>query len=363
MKTTVLFVLLLSLMIAGCVEETGKPNQTSSPNVTQTALTPTPQITVPTATPNATSTPNAPVSTTEVEIITTSQPEISGWPPADGAKSDTVPSSNTNTKLASGEKHDVIVMEVLEGDVITVMFPEGGVETVKLLGIDVPKTEPTNNRPHVPKSITDLRCLADIGRDAKQFVNFMLVGENCSIELDQTAGLRENGMLLGYVYRDGDFNKRLLEEGYAMVSDINHSKRQEYLQIQNEQSEKQTGLWACVCDEELELAPLTVGFYRIQNDAMNNDVSNLNDEYIVLKNYGNSSVNLLNWSLRNDKNESYALPPISMPPGSTITLRSGSGVNAGSDYYLDSSSPIWGNQHDSAYLYNSEGTLADYCRW
>lgn len=252
-------------------------------------------------------------------------------------------------------------MEVLEGDVITVMFEEGRIETVKLLGVEVPDIEPTKNQPHVHKEITDLRCLADVGMDAKQFMNSMLVGENCSIELDQTAGFRENGNLLCYLYKDEDFNKRLLEEGYASVSSTNHSKREEYMQIQSERAKQGLGLWKCKYDKEL--TPLTVGFFRINNDAMNDDATNLNDEYVILKNYGNTSVDLYNWSLRNSMNNSYPLPDTTIYPGSTITLHSGSGVSTGSDYYLGSSQPIWDNQRDQAYLYNSEGELADYCRW
>ncbi len=368
-------VLLISSLLAACVEEIGQPNPTSSPNVTQTKTTstPAPTVTIPTETPsftpNATSTPT-PTSTptsneptdNEVKITTTTQPEISeSWPPENPPGSTSSSTGDTNINLERGRKYDATVMEVIEGDVISIMFPGGRMETVKLLGIEVPDTDPTDNQPHKYKEITDLRCLADAGRDAKQFINSLLVGENCSIELDQNAGLRENGMLLGYIYNNGDFNKRLVEEGYAFVSDINYSKKQEYVKIQNEMAQKKIGLWRCTCDKEL--TTLTVGFFKINNDAMGDDQTNLNDEYIVLKNYGDSSTNLYNWSLRNNRNESYTMPDITMDPGDTITLHSGSGVNTPSDYYLGSNSPIWDNQHDSAHLYNSEGKLADYCRW
>lgn len=367
MSKKILFVVVLTLVIAGCVEETGRPNLSSSPNATQATPTPNHTVTIPTATPTATTT-DVPASTptpvdNEVEITTTSQPESSeSWPPENPSTTTSSTSrSTTDLGLETGKKYDVTVTEVVEGDVVTVMFPDGGFRTVKLLGVEVPEAEPTNNQPHVYREITDLRCLADVGRDAKQFVNSMLVGENCSIELDQTAGLRENGMLLCYVYNGGDFNERLLEEGYALASDSDYSKKQDYMQIQNEEAQKEKGLWKCKRSEEL--SSLTVGFYEINNDPMGDDVSNLNEEYIVLKNYGNSSIDLYNWTLRNSRNESYDLPHISVYPGGTITLHSGSGVDTESDYYLGSSSPIWANQHDSAYLYNSGGKLADYCRW
>lgn len=370
MNRKILLALMLSIMLVGCVEEMGPPNNTtSSPDVTSTqtstpdnTVIPTTRTPIPTPTSTSTSTPTSTPAPTDsdLRITTTSQPEISdSWPPEDPSTS-TSPSPATDLNLERGKKYDVTVMEVIEGDIIKVMFPGSGVETVKLLGVEVPDTEPTGNQPHAYKGLTDLRCLADIGMGAEQFLS-SLVGENCSIELDQSAGLREGGMLLCYVYNDGDLNKMLLEEGYAIVSEGDYSKRQEYTQIQNERKREQIGLWKCTCDKELP--PLTVGFFKINNDAMNDDMTNLNDEYIILKNYGNSSVELYNWSLRNSRNESYALPDISMEPGSTITLRSGSGVSTASDYYLESNSPIWDNQHDSAYLYNSEDKLADYCRW
>ena len=46
-----------------------------------------------------------------------------------------------------------------------------------------------------------------------------------------------------------------------------------------------------------------------------------------------------------------------------MTVHTGSGVDNSTDLFWGSGRAIWNNDHDTAYLYNSEGELVDSYRW
>jgi len=47
----------------------------------------------------------------------------------------------------------------------------------------------------------------------------------------------------------------------------------------------------------------------------------------------------------------------------TVTIYTGSGVDTQDKLYWGSNSPIWNNDHDTAYLKDNEGNLVDSWRW
>jgi len=95
-----------------------------------------------------------------------------------------------------------------------------------------------------------------------------------------------------------------------------------------------------------EDAPLTVA--TINADASGNDRDNLNDEYIVLENTGDSQVDLSGWTIRDEAGATYTVPQdVVLDPGATVTLHTGSGPDTDTDLYWGSSSPVWNNGGDT----------------
>ena len=98
-------------------------------------------------------------------------------------------------------------------------------------------------------------------------------------------------------------------------------------------------------------------------DAYGNDNYNLNDEYVVIKNVGDYSVNLEGWILKDEAGHTFVFPSITLDPGETVTIYSGSGVNADNELYWGSSRAIWNNDGDTAFLYDANGNLIDIYSW
>jgi competence protein ComEC len=100
--------------------------------------------------------------------------------------------------------------------------------------------------------------------------------------------------------------------------------------------------------------PLTVE--DIHADAEGNDRENLNDEYIILGNDGDEPIDLSGWTISDEAGHTYTVPDgVSLTPGETLTLHTGSGTNTETDLYWDSGSPVWNNGGDTIIITNSEG--------
>ncbi|AIF69021.1 hypothetical protein PAP_03005 [Palaeococcus pacificus DY20341] len=109
-------------------------------------------------------------------------------------------------------------------------------------------------------------------------------------------------------------------------------------------------------------APKIVISY-VHYDAEGWDRLNLNDEYVIIANIGGSEADLGGWMLTDEVNHTYVFPSVMIKPGSLITVHTGKGTNTDKDLYWGRGSPVWNNNGDTAYLYASNGTLADSCSW
>ncbi len=112
----------------------------------------------------------------------------------------------------------VQVVRVIDGDTIEVVFNDGVVETVRLLGIDTPETFSSNN-PNGYGEMTDIACLDEWGTQATLEVTDTLYGEVVILSPDPVADVRGSfGRLLAYVEFEGqDLNAALVEKGLARV--------------------------------------------------------------------------------------------------------------------------------------------------
>ena len=64
----------------------------------------------------------------------------------------------------------------------------------------------------------------------------------------------------------------------------------------------------------------------INADAASDDRENLNDEYIIFENTGDTSLDLADWTVQDESGATYAFPDGSvLDSGETVTLRTGGG--------------------------------------
>lgn len=156
---------------------------------------------------------------------------------------------------AAANEHDqepewtVSVERVIDGDTMEVRFPNGEIDTVRLLGVDTPETYGENDPDEfegVPDDVAGADWLAQWGDRAAAFATEELADEEVRIAVDPSADRRGSyGRLLVYVYTDdGDsFNERLLENGLARMYDTKFSERSTYEQLEAEAQRKGVGLW------------------------------------------------------------------------------------------------------------------------
>jgi competence protein ComEC len=96
---------------------------------------------------------------------------------------------------------------------------------------------------------------------------------------------------------------------------------------------------------------------RINADAEGDDRTNLNDEYVVLRNTGDTTLDLSGWQLSDAAGATYTIPAgVTLEPGATLTIHTGSGTNTENDLYWDAGSPVWNNDGDTVNITNSDGT-------
>ena len=92
-------------------------------------------------------------------------------------------------------------------------------------------------------------------------------------------------------------------------------------------------------------------------------LKSLNAEYIVVKNADSVKRSLTGWTLRDAAGATYKFSTLSLAPGASVTVHTGTGTNSGSHRYWGLSNYVWNNSGDIATLKNSSGVFADSCKW
>jgi micrococcal nuclease len=319
--------------------------------------TPARNSVTPTATPAATPTPTA----TATPVTTTPEPT-----PVTTPTPTPTPTPASETPSEPG-RLTVTVTDVVDGDTIDIRYEDGTTDTVRLLGVDTPEVH-TSVSPDefegIPDTEAGRQCLRDWGETASDYATRELAGKTIQLQFDDAADRRGTfDRLLAYVLVDGEnVNYNLVATGHARVFDSTFSQSTRFYEAESDAQDAQTGLWNCRGHEtptptdpsgESELVVAT-----INADAPGNDHENLNGEYIVFRNAGETALDLTGWAVADEADHTYQFPTgFTLAPGAEVTLYTGSGSNTDSELYWGSGRAIWNNGGDTIIVTDDGGTV------
>lgn len=198
-------------------------------------------------------------SSAETESDDTAETESSTEPDSNDAESDssddtdsateTEPTISVPAEVADGEARQATVTRIIDGDTMEVRFANGEEDTVRLIGVDTPETSLGNVAPEEYEGIPDTQAARDHlynwGQQASQYATDELEGQEVRVVTDSEGDRRGSfGRLLAYLYvGEENFNRNLLEDGYARVYDSPFSLRGEFESAESEARSNDIGLW------------------------------------------------------------------------------------------------------------------------
>jgi competence protein ComEC len=96
----------------------------------------------------------------------------------------------------------------------------------------------------------------------------------------------------------------------------------------------------------------------VHADAAGTERDNLNDEYLVFENTGGSTLDIGGWTVADEAGHTYTVPAgVTVAPGATITLHTGSGTDTETDLYWGADQPVWNNGGDTVTVKDDDGTV------
>ncbi|RDZ64802.1 endonuclease [Haloferax sp. Atlit-12N] len=279
--------------------------------------------------------------------------------------SPTAQSESPTTAAAEGDV-TVEVVEVVDGDTIKVVMPDGARETVRLLGVDTPEVHAENTPDEfegVPETEAGRTCLRAAGENASAYAKSRLADRTVELRYDEKAGERGYyGRLLAYVVVDGaEFNHDLIAEGHARVYESSFEERERYERAERDARERGVGLWSCATEGSAAGGPdattddgLSVS---VVADAPGNDNDNLNEEYVTLRNDGDAAIDLSGWTVSDAAGATYTFAEgTELDPGASLTLHTGSGTDTDEDVYWGRGGAVWNNGGDTVTIRDAAGT-------
>jgi micrococcal nuclease len=224
------------------------------------------------------------------------------------------------------------VSQIIDGD--TIRLSNG--EKVRLIGINAPE----QGQPFYNEATEKLREL--IG------------DEPVTLEKD-VDDEDQYGRLLRYIYVNETFvNVEMVRQGFAISYPFSPNTKytDKFEEAQEDARISQIGIWS-----PSEFSGIVIHMHA---DAEGDDNENLNDEYVIFENGGNSSLNMTGWTVQDEANNFYIFSTFFLENGHDVTLYSGADTDTTTKVYWESSKPIWNNDGDSLYLRDAAGFLVTY---
>ncbi|MFH8086788.1 MAG: thermonuclease family protein [Candidatus Aenigmatarchaeota archaeon] len=232
----------------------------------------------------------------------------------------------------SSNKTLVTVARVIDGDT----FELANGKKVRLLGVDAPEKNKY------------------FYQEAKEKLREMVENKNVFLEADKINS-DSSGRLLRYVFVGDTFvNLEMIKQGFASVYVVSSNQKysSQLLEAEEYARKNKLGIWGkfskfsdCIKVKEFHF------------DAKGDDSKNLNDEYFILKNDCNFSINLMNWNVKDRSFNSFFLPDFLLEEKQQVKICSGLGNNTKNEIFLKNKYAVWNNDEDTLYLKDKDGNF------
>jgi competence protein ComEC len=105
-----------------------------------------------------------------------------------------------------------------------------------------------------------------------------------------------------------------------------------------------------------QASPTGIRVVEIQADGEGADGSDLNAEYIVLKNTGDDLLDLSGWSVKDEDGHVHTFADgVRLEVGATMTLHSGSGSQSTTDRFWWADGPVWDDHGETITIFDDTG--------
>ena len=238
----------------------------------------------------------------------------------------------------------VEVLEVDDGDSFVVRREDGNEAGVRLLGVNAPERG---------------ECVAD---EAHEALTDLLASGDVVLERD-ISDRDEFGRLLRYVFAGDVFvNQELATRGLVLAGsyppDLAHQPDLDA--AEGLAQDDQAGVWnpnACGPADSTDVV-----IVRTEGDPPGPDNIDINGEYIVIENTGDTRVDLTEWVLRDSSSQNrFRFPDgYALQPGAEVVVRTGTGPDGDGTLYWGVDHPVWDNVGDTAFLLDSNGNVVSF---
>jgi micrococcal nuclease len=236
------------------------------------------------------------------------------------------------------------VTYVFDGDSIEVEI-EGRKEQIRLIGINAPEGD---------------ECFGEPARDA---LIAYLDGKDVALLDGSGSDADQYGRLLRYVYVGGEnINGRMLADGNAVTLQGDHRYNEAFVEIANLAADAGYGMWAADACGPWPAPGMNI--LDVQYNPPGPDDEQLNDEYVTITNDGAVDIDLVGWTLRDESSQNrYLFGDVELPPGASVTVRTGCGSDRSDTLHWCAERPIWSNAGDTAMLQDTHGNIVDWWRY
>ncbi|MBI4173888.1 MAG: thermonuclease family protein [Candidatus Aenigmarchaeota archaeon] len=232
--------------------------------------------------------------------------------------------------VANAANEPAKLERVIDGDTLVV---EKG-RSVRLLGIDTPE----KGQPY--------------SEQATAFLEQAVRGK--AIYLEKGGEDRDKyGRLLRYVRADGRLvNLELVRAGLARAYVFqNDSHTIELLALEKQAKQQGNGIWSVKYEHAF-----CIGISLFRYNARGDDRTNLNDEFVILRNGCDYQMDIASWKVLAG-NDAYAFGNVTVGPHQSVVLHTGSGPDNSTDLFWNSTRPLWNNEHDKLIMRDQAGRL------
>jgi micrococcal nuclease len=273
-------------------------------------------------------------------------------PTAERRAADAVTATNGSTGQLSSNGTNATVLGVNGGDVLTYRTASGDRRTVRLAGVDAPGASGADPR-RFDGVLTGSRgraCLAEEGRRALLDVRSLLVGESVTVRPVET----RYGMTSAEVVMDGrSINRRLVARGDARATDGR------YADAERAARSAERGVWSCTTVRPSrplrEAEEPAVRIAAVHPNPPGDDGAALAEEYVVVENVGEKTVDLSNWYLVEGGGKTYFFfDGRTLRPGERLVVHVGAGRNTDGHVYWGATTPILDNDHETLKLVDGD---------